>query len=75
MADITDILGRHSISLASVIQHEAPEPDAEDYRSSPIVPLVIMTHRTTEGQLQMALAELNALDSVRTPAVCMPVAD
>ncbi len=56
MADITDILGRHSISLASVIQHEAPEPEGENCASAAIVPLVIMTHRTTEGQLGTALA-------------------
>jgi homoserine dehydrogenase len=75
MADITDILGRHAISLASVIQHEAPEPEAENGASAAIVPLVIMTHRTTEGQLRTALAELNALDSVRNPSICMPVSD
>lgn len=75
MADITDILGRNAISLASVIQHEAPEPEGTNGASAAIVPLVIMTHRTTEGQVRTALAELNALDSVRTPSVCMPVAD
>ena len=75
MADITDILGRNSISLASVIQHEAPEPDADNGGSAAVVPLVIMTHRTTDGQVRSALGELGALDSVRTPAICMPVSD
>jgi homoserine dehydrogenase len=75
MADITDILGRQSISLASVIQHEAPEPEGENGGNAAVVPLVIMTHRTTEGQLQQALAELAKLGSVRTPSICMPVSD
>jgi homoserine dehydrogenase len=75
MADITDILGRQSISLASVIQHEAPEPEGENGATAAVVPLVIMTHRTTEGQLQQALAELGRLGSVRTPSICMPVSD
>src|SRR5437763_14491092 len=40
-ADIADILGRNGISLASIIQHEAPEDENEEI----VVPLVVMTHR------------------------------
>jgi homoserine dehydrogenase len=75
MADITDVLGRNRISLASVIQHEAPEVDDEASSAAPLVPLVIMSHRTTEGQLRSALRELSTLDSLRSPSVCMPVSD
>ena len=75
MADITDILGRNEISLASVIQHEAPEPEGDNGSKTAVVPLVIMTHRTTEGQARQALSALGALASVRTPAICMPVSD
>jgi homoserine dehydrogenase len=75
MADITDVLGRNRISLASVIQHEAPEVDEEASSAAPLVPLVIMSHRTTEGQLRSALRELSTLDSLRSPSVCMPVSD
>ena len=73
MADITDILGRNGISLASVIQREAPEVDS----SSPVptVPLVIMTHRTTTGQLLAAEKELHNLTSVRRPWTVLAVAD
>ncbi|MGH7127559.1 MAG: homoserine dehydrogenase, partial [Planctomycetaceae bacterium] len=46
-ADIADILGRHEISLASIIQHEAPERDEAD--AEEIVPVVVMTHRTRLG--------------------------
>jgi homoserine dehydrogenase len=70
-ADIADILGRKGISLASIIQHEAPESDSTES----IVPLVVMTHRTTYGRLLSAEGELDRLDSLRTPWIRMPVAD
>lgn len=73
MADITDILGRHQISLASVIQPEAPE--VEGTAAAPTVPLIIMTHRTTSGQLAAAERELDRLPTVQQPRVVLAVAD
>jgi homoserine dehydrogenase len=58
-----------------VIQHEAPEVDEAESEGAPVVPLVIMTHRTTEGQVRGALRELEGLDSLRPTSVCMPVSD
>jgi homoserine dehydrogenase len=75
IADITDILGRKEISLASVIQHEAPEVEQTGNGGAPLVPLVIMTHRTTEGRLRAAETEFASLDSIHSPHVRMPVAD
>jgi homoserine dehydrogenase len=75
LADIADILGRNSISLASVIQHEAPESAGGENGDRRTVPLVIMTHRTTTGQLQQAELELSRLSSITPPHVRMPVAD
>lgn len=84
VADIAHILGRHEISLASIIQHEAPErlamdesgqSDAAETASPPVVPLVVMTHRTSEGQLRAAERELEKLTSLRCPWMRMPVAD
>ena len=74
-ADIADILGRHGISLASIIQHEAPEIEGEDGAFDSVVPLVVMTHRTTEGKLRAADEELDELASLRPPRIRMPVAD
>ena len=74
-ADIADILGRNQISLASIIQHEAPEVDAETPGPEPIVPVVVMTHRTKRGMIQKASQELNKLETLRPPLTALPVAD
>lgn len=72
IATLTDILGRHEISIATVIQHEAPEPDKQPDAT---VPLVFMTHRTTEGRVRAAEAEFQDLGCLRPPMVRLPVAD
>ena len=74
IADIADILGRQEISLASIIQHEAPEVD-ETESGDAIVTLVIMTHRTTESRLRAATDELERLPTVTDRIMRMPVAD
>lgn len=73
LADIADVLGRHEISIASVIQHEAEK--AENSAEQSTVSLIIMTHRTTTGQLRQADQELRQLKSLKAPLVQMRVAD
>ncbi|MBP60296.1 MAG: homoserine dehydrogenase, partial [Planctomycetaceae bacterium] len=70
LAEVTGILGRKQISIASVIQHE-PNPEV----SSPGVPLVIMTHGTTEGAMNQAVEALENLDSIRQKIVKMRILD
>ncbi|MFK7820660.1 MAG: homoserine dehydrogenase [Planctomycetaceae bacterium] len=72
LATLTEILGRHKISIATVIQHEAPEPERQPDAA---VPLVFMTHRTTEGAVRAAMSEFQKLDCLGIPIVCLPVAD
>ena len=69
MAEITGVLGRHGISIASVIQREA-EPGSEG-----VVPLVIMTHTTTEGAALKAVKEIDRLGSVHSHSMRMRVRD
>lgn len=69
MAEIAGILGRHKISISSVIQHETDE-EAEG-----IVPLVIMTHSATEGAMRQAMETINCLASVHPASVRMRVRD
>ncbi|MDA7503603.1 homoserine dehydrogenase [bacterium] len=75
IADIADILGRNGISLSSVMQKEGKEAEPDNPDSSPIVPLVFMTHRATEGQVRQAAKELDQLDCVQPPWLCLPVSD
>jgi len=70
LADVTRVLAQHQISIASVIQHEAPE-DHEGGR----VHLVIMTHTALTGDFRMAVTELDRLECVAPPSVYYPVGD
>lgn len=72
LADIADILGRHNISIASVIQKEAESATIPG--GPPTVPLVIMTHESSEGAMRDADAELERLTSIRPPRIRIPVA-
>lgn len=71
LAEVTGVLGRNQISIASVIQHEP----SEELSGQSIVPLVIMTAQATEGATQKAMAEIGKLSSVRPNAVRMRVLD
>jgi len=70
IADITSVLGKHEISIASVIQHEAPEDGQDD-----VVPLVMMTHKTTEGATVDALKEIDQLPCAAGKSIRMRVLD
>ena len=72
-ADIAAILGKHDISLASIIQHEAPESVPEEHDE--VVSVVVMTHRTSAGQLRAADNELDQLTSIVPPRIRMPVSN
>lgn len=73
LAEITGVLGRQAISIASVIQHE-PEVEASE-GEEPVVPLVIMTHTATEGAAEEAVREINRRDFIRQASVRMRVSD
>ncbi len=68
MAQITGAIGRHGVSIASVIQHE-PNNDGK----MPVVPLVIMTHLTTEGATAAAVEEIDRLPCVHRQCVRLRV--
>jgi homoserine dehydrogenase len=57
LAQIAGVLGRHDISIASMIQPERHEEEA--------VPIVLMTHEAREASVRSALDEIDALDMVR----------
>jgi homoserine dehydrogenase len=69
LAEIAGLLGVQNISIASVIQHEAEEG------SQGVVPLVIMTHNTTEGAMCRALESIDRLPFMRGHSMRMRVRD
>jgi homoserine dehydrogenase len=70
LADVTRVLADHQISIASVIQHEAP-----DEVTGQRVQLVIMTHTAATGDFRTALARIDQLSCVGGPGVFYPVGD
>jgi len=67
MAEIAGILGRHKISIASVIQHERTEADDE------VVPLVIITHAAPTGEMDAAMTAIDRLPVVHPGSVRMRI--
>jgi len=69
LARVAGILGRHDISIASVIQHETGEENGN------VVPLVIMTHSAPEGAMTEATDRIDQLPFVHADTVRMRVRD
>jgi len=61
LANIADLLGRHNISIASVVQKERLEAH--------IVPIVMLTHEAKEMGMQAALAKINKLPAIKKKSV------
>ena len=57
MARIASILGEHGISIEAIAQKEPGEGETR-------VPLVMLTRRVLEGEMNRAIAEIEALPSV-----------
>ena len=62
---VSGVLGDHHISIASVIQKGRAEQAA--------VPVVMLTHEATEGDMQKALRRINRLDVVAGETMCIRV--
>jgi len=71
LAQIAAILGRYEISIASVLQHEAPEGSDP----SAGVPVIITTYRAPAGNVQQALAEVGSLATVKAQPVHIAIVD
>ncbi|MFC1624129.1 homoserine dehydrogenase [Candidatus Omnitrophota bacterium] len=61
LAKIADILGRHNISISSVVQKEK--------RAAHIVPIVILTHEAKELDMQSALSKIDKLSVVKRKSI------
>jgi homoserine dehydrogenase len=60
LADISRILGQHSISIEAILQRE-PDPERGE------ATIIMLTHEVREGDMQAAIAELEALEHLTSP--------
>jgi homoserine dehydrogenase len=67
LGQVTMIFGRHGISLSAIRQKET---DHEQ-----LVPVVITTHRAQEGPMRAAVKEIDDLETVQPPTVCLRIVD
>jgi len=63
LADITRILSSRGISIEALLQKEVSDP-AHD-----LVPIVLLTQRIKEKEMNAAIAEIEALDSIASKVV------
>lgn len=67
MAKVTTALSQHGVSVASMIQHGRAETEGG------VVPVVFITHETSEGAMQEALETITAFESNSQPPVLMRI--
>ncbi len=67
LSQISGILGRHNISISSVIQ--------KDQKIEGAVPIVMMTHQAKEKSIQTAVDKINNLDVVLGRTVLIRIED
>ncbi|MFO8005342.1 homoserine dehydrogenase [Thioalkalivibrio sp.] len=60
LADITRVLGAHSISIEAILQRE-PDPERGE------ATIIILTHQVREGDMQSAIDEIEALAHLSSP--------
>lgn len=65
LARIADLLGRHDISIASVVQKERSRAH--------IVPIVMLTHEAREKDMQAALKKINSLPVIKKKSVLIRI--
>lgn len=68
IADITAVLRDCGVSLRSMLQHTPEQNDADPY-----VPLVLVTHQTSEAAMQDAVARIDGLDVVTDTPVMIRI--
>ncbi len=57
LSKITSLLGKHNISISTIVQHEATQGYA---------PIMFLTHEASEQSVSTAMKEISALKEVRT---------
>ncbi len=66
-AAITSALGKNGISIKGVSQKETT--------GEKLVPIIVTTHRATEGAIKAAIKEIDALPSIQPATICLRIID
>ena len=66
LADITRILGELGISIEAIVQKEPQEGETT-------VPIILLTHRVRERQMNQAIAQIESLDTIHGDVMRMRV--
>ena len=67
--EISGILGKHKISVASLIQHDSRRENND------VIPLIITTHESKEHEILQAIGEISKLACVKSKPIRMWVRD
>jgi len=70
LAQIAAVLGKHDISISSVLQHEPQNATESDG-----VPVIITTHHAKEENIQKALVEADAMDVLKARSVRLDIVE
>ena len=68
LGKVADTLGKCNISIAQMIQHNAAD-------ATGCTPVVMTSHEAIEGDVQKALATIDALDVIAAPTVMIRIVD
>lgn len=63
LADVTRILSKRGISIEAMLQKEVSDPQHD------LVPIILLTQRIKEKEMNAAIAEMEALDSITDKVV------
>lgn len=69
LGKVTEVLGKHDISISAVLQHEPHESLGEG------VPVIITTHQAIEDNVKNALEEIAALGCVCDKPTCIDIVE
>lgn len=67
MGKVSAVLGQAGISLSAVLQHEPA--------TGRFVPVVIITHHARQGAVRKAIVQIEQLDVIDGPPVCIRIVD
>ncbi|MDA7949855.1 MAG: homoserine dehydrogenase [Pirellulaceae bacterium] len=76
LSQIAGTLGEHGISIKSILQQEGlSKIESTDGQTRKYVPIVILTHKTSEGASRQAVAAINTLKCVEQQCIRLRVLD